>query len=101
MTAPVLHLAVEFLANPAIPNPDPRAPEGAQKITQVVGNLRWLAGLALVVGFLAGLTTWAGGRWVDHHRAGRIGLIMMLCSFAGALLYGIGYQLITGFAGTG
>jgi hypothetical protein len=43
---------------------------------------------------------WAGGRWVDHHRAGRVGVIMMLCAMAGGILYGIGYQLISHFAGT-
>ncbi|WP_246258322.1 hypothetical protein [Amycolatopsis anabasis] len=50
------------------------------------------------MGFFIGLLVWAGGRWVDHHRAGKIGTVMMLCSVAGAILYGIGFTLISGFA---
>jgi hypothetical protein len=83
----------------AIPNPGPVAPPGAKVILEAVGNAKWGAGIALLVGFFVGLLVWAGGRWVDHHRAGRIGLIMMLCSFAGAILYGVGYPLISHFAG--
>lgn len=88
-----------FLAQGQIPNPAPVAPPGNEKILEVVGNAKWGAGIALVVGFFVGLMVWAGGRWVDHHRAGRIGLIMMLCAIAGGLLYGIGWQVINQFAG--
>lgn len=84
-----------------IPNPAPVAPPGSEKILEVVGNAKWGAGIALLVGFFVGLVVWAGGRWVDHHRAGRIGVIMMLCALGGGLLYGIGWQLISHFAGTG
>lgn len=83
----------------AIPNPPPVPPPGADKILDVVGNVKWGAGVALLVGFFAGILVWAGGRWVDHHRAGRVGVIMMLCALGGALLYGIGYQMISQFAG--
>ncbi|MGW4527897.1 hypothetical protein [Amycolatopsis sp. NPDC004378] len=89
---------VLFLAQ--IPNPGPSAPPGANEILGVVGNVKWAAGIALLVGFFAGLVVWAGGRWIDHHRAGRIGLIMMLCAIGGGLLYGIGWQLINHFAGS-
>lgn len=92
--------AVFMMGDPGIPNPAPVAPPGAEKILELVGNLKWGAGVALLVGFFGGLLVWAGGRWVDHHRAGRIGLIMMLCALAGGILYGIGYQLISHFAGT-
>ncbi|MCP2242500.1 hypothetical protein [Lentzea aerocolonigenes] len=81
-----------------IPNPTPVAPPGSEVIVEVVGNAKWGAGMALVLGFFAGLIVWAGGRWVDHHRAGRIGLVMMLCAIAGGLLYGIGWQIIDHFA---
>lgn len=84
----------------AIPNPAPVAPPGANAILEAVGNAKWGAGIALVVGFFMGVLIWAGGRWVDHHRAGRVGLIMMLCALAGAILYGVGYQLINHFAGS-
>ncbi|OLR92749.1 hypothetical protein BJP25_21250 [Actinokineospora bangkokensis] len=65
----------------------------------MVGNVRWAAGVSLILGFFGGLLTWAGGRLVDHHRAGRIGLIMMLCAVGGGLLYGVGWQIINSFAG--
>jgi hypothetical protein len=83
----------------AIPNPAPVAPPGAKVILEAVGSAKWGAGVALLVGFFMGLLVWAGGRWIDHHRAGKVGLIMMLCSLAGAILYGLGYQLISHFAG--
>lgn len=91
--------AVIALADP-LPNPDPIPPPGADKILALVGNAKWGAGVALLLGFFVGLMVWAGGRWVDHHRAGRMGVIMMLCAMAGGILYGVGYQLISHFAGT-
>lgn len=92
--------AVQFFVQ-QIPNPGPVAPPGSDRILEAVGNAKWGAGIALLVGFFVGLVVWAGGRWVDHHRAGRIGVIMMLCAIGGGLLYGIGYQLISHFAGAG
>ena len=91
--------AVLAAVDVGIPNPPPTPPPGAEKILELVGNLKWGAGVALLVGFFGGLVVWAGGRWVDHHRAGRIGVMMMLCALAGGILYGIGYQLISHFAG--
>ena len=87
------------LADP-LPNPAPVPPPGADKILGLVGNAKWGAGVALLLGFFVGLMVWAGGRWVDHHRAGRMGVIMMMCAMAGGILYGVGYQLISHFAGT-
>lgn len=81
-----------------IPNPPPVAPPGAQKITQVVSYIKWGAGLAIIGCFFGGLVTFAGGRLVDHHRYGRMGSTMMIASIFGALLYGIGYAMITSFA---
>ena len=61
-----------------IPNPPPVQPPGAEKVLEAVGNVKWGAGIALMVGFFIGLLVWAGGRWVDHHRAGKVGVVMML-----------------------
>lgn len=97
--SPQLQLAHDltvFLAQ--IPDIDPKAPKGAKNIREVVGNIKWGAALALLVAFFGGLIVWAGGRLVDHHRAGRIGVIMMLCGVFGGLLYAIGYQVINSFA---
>lgn len=91
-------LPVELLPTQQIPNPPPVAPPGAEKITQVVGFIKWGAGLALMAGFFGGLVAYAGGRLVDHHRYGRVGSTMMIASLFGALLYGIGYTMITSFA---
>jgi hypothetical protein len=92
-------LAVRAYLTDVIPNPAPVAPPGADSIMQAVANVKWGAGVALAVGFLTGLAVWAGGRWVDHHRAGRIGLIMMMCALAGGIAYAIGPELINHFAG--
>lgn len=94
----ILHAFGVYLTD-AIPNPTPVPPPGSGAILEAVGNAKWGAAVSLIVGFFAGLAVWAGGRWVDHHRAGRIGLIMMLCALAGGIAYGIGYQLINHFAG--
>lgn len=97
-----IHLLADvaaFLAQPDIPNPKPEAPPGDDNILGVVSNIKWGASIALLVSFFGGLIVWAGGRLVDHHRAGRIGVIMMLCGVAGGLFYAVGYELINSFAG--
>ncbi|MDA3644400.1 hypothetical protein LZ318_30690 [Saccharopolyspora indica] len=91
--------ALMLLAQGEIPNPAPIAPPGSDKITSVLGNVKWGAAIALMIGFFVGLTVWVGGRWVDHHRAGKIGVIMMLCAIFGGLFYGLAHQLVSHFAG--
>ena len=85
------------------PNPPPQAPPGSagEKITQVVGMIKWGAGIALLIGFFGGVAVFTGGRLVDHHRIGRVGTMMMMSSVAGAILYAVGYTLLTSFAGGG
>lgn len=97
----ITHTLLEALgpALAQIPNPGPIAPPGADKITNVVGYVKWAAGLALVAGFFGGIAVFTGGRLVDHHRIGRVGTIMMMSSLAGAILYGIGYTVLSQFAG--
>lgn len=92
------HSVIDWLVQ--IPNPTPVQPEvGGDKILGLLNNVKWGAGVALVAGFFIGLIVWVGGRWVDHHRAGKVGVVMMLCAIAGAILYGIGWSLINSFAG--
>jgi len=97
-----LHAAVAVV--PAqIPNPAPAAPPGTAgaAIGQVISIVKWVAGVSLVIGFFGGVAVFAGGRLVDHHRIGRVGTMMMMASVAGAILYAVGYTMITGFAGNG
>ncbi|WP_233223936.1 hypothetical protein [Amycolatopsis sp. CA-128772] len=92
------HIVIDWLGQ--IPNPTPVQPEiGGDKILGLLNNVKWGAGVALILGFFVGLIVWVGGRWVDHHRAGKVGVVMMLCAVAGAILYGIGWSLINSFAG--
>ena len=77
------------------------ADEGAKTPGAAPDINPWAALSALLIGFFAGLAVWAGGRWVDHHRAGKVGVVMMLCGVAGGLLYAVGYPLINHFAGGG
>jgi hypothetical protein len=92
------HSVIDWLVQ--IPNPTPVQPEvGGDKILGLLNNVKWGAGVALILGFFVGLIVWVGGRWVDHHRAGKVGVVMMLCAVAGAILYGIGWSLINSFAG--
>ncbi|MCI2421081.1 hypothetical protein MOQ72_26920 [Saccharopolyspora sp. K220] len=84
---------------PGIPdNVDSHVPPGAEKLLDTVGIAKFISGIALLMGFFAGLAVWAGGRWVDHHRAGRVGTIMMLVSVAGGIAYAVGPQVINWFA---
>ena len=75
------------------------APPGSDKLVQVVGYINWGAILALLTEFFSGVLVLSGGRWVDHHRAGRVGSTMIIASVCGGLLYGLGYTMITGLAG--
>lgn len=97
MLSYIAHTGAEVLAQ--LPNPAPVAPPGSEKIVQVVGIVKWVAGIAVVAGFFGGIAVFAGGRLVDHHRIGRIGTIMMVASFAAAILYAVGYTLLSSFAG--
>jgi len=100
MLAQLVHLAAQGLAlTDTPPNPAPVAPPGSEKIVQVVGYIKWGALVALGAGFFAGVLVFGGGRFIDHHQAGRIGARMIVASLFGALLYGIGYTMITSFAG--
>ncbi|WP_298795798.1 hypothetical protein [uncultured Pseudonocardia sp.] len=83
----------------ALPNPNPIPPPGAQQITNVLGYVKWGAGIALLLGFFGGVAVFTGGRLVDHHRIGRVGTMMMMSSIAGAILYAIGYTMLSQFAG--
>ncbi|GJF01680.1 hypothetical protein [Pseudonocardia sp. D17] len=82
-----------------IPNPGATAPPGADKITQVIGYVKWGAGAAIVLGFFAGVAMFAGGRIADHHRFGRMGAITIFASVGSAFLYAIGYVLLSTIAG--
>lgn len=83
------------------PLPGAEAPPGSELINQVVGYIRWIAGIAILVGFFAGLALFAGGRIADHHRFGRMGTITMMAAMGSAFLYAIGYPLLTAFASGG
>jgi hypothetical protein len=100
--AHVLPQLVHQLAGSALPpDPQPAPPPGnaAAAINKVVSYIKWGAGTALIACFFAGLIAYAGGRIWDHHRAGRMGTTMILCSMFGGLLYGTGYTLLSTFAG--
>ncbi|WP_240437826.1 hypothetical protein [Sciscionella marina] len=94
---PGLPVALQDLG---FPPPKPEPPPGGQRILGVVNNFMWGAGVALLIGLFSGLIVWVGGRWVDHHRAGKIGVVMMLTAVGGAIVWGIAWTLINGFAGT-
>ena len=82
-----------------IPNPGPVAPPGSEKLTQILGYLKWLALGACAVGFLGGLIAFTAGRVVDNRRAGNSGALMMIAAVGGAILFGIGPAILNGFAG--
>ena len=94
-------IAVEVSHAPVqVPNPPPAAPPGAEAITRVVGYLRWIAIVSVLGLFFGGLVAASAGRLWDHHGSGRLGARMIVGSLALALLFGLGYTLVSQFAGT-
>ena len=83
-----------------VPNPGPTAPPGSEKLTEILGYLKWLALGACAIAFMGGLIAFTAGRVIDNRRYGNTGSLMMLAAFGGALLFGIGPQVLNGFAGT-
>lgn len=97
LAAQVTETAAAVIAGLPTP-PPPQAPPGAEQIELVVGYVRWIAGIAILLGFFAGLALFAGGRIADHHRFGRMGTIGMMASLGAAFLYAIGFELLNAFA---
>ena len=83
-----------------VPNPAPQAPPGAQKMEQILSYFKWIALGACAVAFMGGLIAFTAGRVIDNRRYGNTGSLMMLASIGGALLFGIGPQILNTFAGT-
>ncbi|OLM09066.1 MULTISPECIES: hypothetical protein [unclassified Pseudonocardia] len=81
-----------------IPNPDPAAPPGSQAITNVVSYVRWIAGICILGLFFGGIVAATAGRLWDHHGSGRLGARMIVGSLALAVLFGLGYTLVSQFA---
>lgn len=100
LAAQVIETAATVVAG-LPPLPGAEAPPGSELINQVVGYIRWVAGIAILLGFFAGLALFAGGRIADHHRFGRMGTITMMAAMGSAFLYAIGYSLLTAFASGG
>ena len=90
--------AVPPVPTDIVPNVTPTPPDGANQILKVLGNFKWGAGIALAFTFFGGLIAWTAGRVVDHHRFGRVGVIMMLCAVGGGILYAVVPTLIETFA---
>ncbi|SFO40532.1 hypothetical protein SAMN05216207_105220 [Pseudonocardia ammonioxydans] len=82
-----------------IPNPGSEAPPGSEAIERVVGYLRWIAGVSVLGLFFGGIVAATAGRLWDHHGSGRLGARLIVGSLALALLFGLGYTLVSQFAG--
>ena len=83
-----------------IPNPGPVAPPGAPAIEQVVSYVQWIAGVSILGLFFGGIVAATAGRLWDHHGSGRLGARMIVGSLALAVLFGLGYTLVSQFAGS-
>lgn len=83
-----------------VPNVGPIAPPGAGAMNNILGYLKWMALAGCAVAFMGGLIAFTAGRVIDNRRYGNTGSLMMLASIGGALLFGIGPQILNTFAGT-
>ena len=95
------HQLLAALPAQGVPNPAPENPPGFEKLTQILGYLKWIALAACGAAFLGGVIAFTAGRLVDNRRYGNTGALMMIAAFGGALLFGIGPQILNSFAGTG
>ncbi|GAA1831883.1 hypothetical protein GCM10009772_06930 [Pseudonocardia alni subsp. carboxydivorans] len=89
---------IHLLPAQDIPNPGPQAPPGAGAIEDVVSYLRWIAGICILGLFFGGIVAATAGRLWDHHGSGRLGARMIVGSLALAVLFGLGYTLVSQFA---
>ena len=96
--AQLLH-DLQALPAQEIPNPGAEAPPGSDAIQRVVGYLRWIAGISVLGLFFGGIVAATAGRLWDHHGSGRLGARLIVGSLALALLFGLGYTLVSQFAG--
>ncbi|NWJ69930.1 hypothetical protein HX744_05205 [Pseudonocardia sp. ICBG1122] len=102
----LLHHLHDVLSVVPAPDPSPfdevapTAPPGFEAIRQVVSWLQWIAGASIVGLFFGGIVAATAGRLWDHHGSGRLGARMIIGSLALAVLFGLGYTLISQFAVT-
>lgn len=89
---------IHLLPAQDIPNPGPQAPPGADAIEAVVSYVRWIAGVSILGLFFGGIVAATAGRLWDHHGSGRLGARMIVGSLALAVLFGLGYTLVSQFA---
>lgn len=95
-----VHAVVLLPTQGGVPNPAPAAPPGSEKLTQILGYLKWMALGACAVAFMGGLIAFTAGRVIDNRRYGNTGSLMMLAAVGGALLFGIGPAVLGSFSGT-
>ncbi|MFP5070904.1 hypothetical protein ACLFMI_14720 [Pseudonocardia nantongensis] len=98
LLADTLLTQIHLLPAQDIPNPGAEAPPGAPAIQRVVGYLRWIAGVCILGLFFGGIVAATAGRLWDHHGSGRLGARLIVGSLALALLFGLGYTLVSQFA---
>lgn len=101
----VPHLFYDLLVVPAqdsgIPRPTPQTPPGSEALLWIAGGVMWLAGLGAVGLFFGGIIKASIGRVTEHHSSGRQGANWMIGALFLALLWGMGYGLITQMAEAG
>ena len=70
------------------------------KFTALLAGVKWIALAAIVLTFFAGIAVFTAGRVADHRHGAASGTRLMIAAAAGAVLYAIGYGVITGMAST-
>lgn len=70
------------------------------KFTTILGMVKWVALAAVIVTFFAGVVVFTAGRVADHRHGASTGSKLLIAAGAGAVLYAIGYGLVTSLAAT-
>lgn len=86
---------------PGIPKPTPTTPPGLDAMMWIVGGIMTIAGLGIVGLFFGGIIKATIGRSFDHHGSGRSGANLIIVALVLALVWGLGYGLISQMATAG
>jgi hypothetical protein len=93
----VMALGRGYLDKLPFGNPQPHKFAGMHVITDIIGDIKYIAAGAILACIFAGIIAFTAGRIIDNRRAGNSGALMIIAGLGAAVLYGIAYPLTNGF----
>lgn len=83
------------------PDPQPAPPPGTvgNLANDILGWLKWAAGVAIIGCFFGGVAVFTAGRLFGNSRTGGAGTVMMVAAIGGVVVFSIGYGVLSALAG--